>query len=671
MSALNKIKLFKGNKKQGAADFKPITAQISLWDSSSQSHIKPQNNQIKSNRPNNKPKCIINDFKDQKQIDLSFEEEIDIESIYKENSILDQNKLQKWSKQTKHHRRKPSEFDEEGKENLSSEGNEHDFWDNSKTANQPKIQQEKFNDLNKKFSRNFENQTDVIYKTGKQAESRNTLQNGDFVNNKFTYLNLQDNGNKQNYQLNMRRTQAHNSKIPHINRSRNRSRKYESEEENNQEVATSNILSDKLRESLSTLNLNQQASKRYAKNLKNMEKDLNQENLKPKCEAKEKLPSESKIPKPCKASQDKKIVNNKILGNIIKNNINELTSKIELKNSKIQERECNYNKENCIDNEKIGWVDQGIEIYNLNQYWSAANINAFGSQNFTLPKNMILCKNRSRELSGFGSPTLRKVDLQKEKSKDAFDSIMTKHGLLKDLNNLNSFNEFWKQSPLRHQRSLDYWYKSINSTLYPGMQEVMQMKTWTEHQINFNSNKEFISSPNSIMSQFSPNGLNRIQRYEWENGDENQPGYSFPFQRRARSASPPKDPNVNAKLRQAFLRDFRENNTSAVDDLLEDQVMGLQDPLRSQNSIHSRMGSGNLKSRKPIIANTNLFFIGGSTGIISNRNSLGEDRNLISSDKMKVLSKAINHYLNGEYDKIMDQDEINPDDINIANDIWK
>ena len=85
-----------------------------------------------------------------------------------------------------------------------------------------------------------------------------------------------------------------------------------------------------------------------------MEKDLNQENLKPKCEAKEKLPSESKIPKPCKASQDKKIVNNKILGNIIKNNINELTSKIELKNSKIQERECNYNKENCIDNEKIG-----------------------------------------------------------------------------------------------------------------------------------------------------------------------------------------------------------------------------------------------------------------------------------------------------------------------------
>jgi hypothetical protein len=55
---------------------------------------------------------------------------------------------------------------------------------------------------------------------------------------------------------------------------------------------------------------------------------------------------------------------------------------------------------------------------------------------------MILSKNRSRDTSGFGSPTLRKVDLVEEKSKDAFDSIMAKHGLLKDLNNLNSFNAF-------------------------------------------------------------------------------------------------------------------------------------------------------------------------------------------------------------------------------------
>ena len=69
---------------------------------------------------------------------------------------------------------------------------------------------------------------------------------------------------------------------------------------------------------------------------------------------------------------------------------------------------------------------------------------------------MILGKNRSREMSGFGSPTLRKVDLEQKNSKGEFDSIMAQHGLLKDLNNLNSFNAFCKQSPLRHQKSLDY-----------------------------------------------------------------------------------------------------------------------------------------------------------------------------------------------------------------------
>jgi hypothetical protein len=138
--------------------------------------------------------------------------------------------------------------------------------------------------------------------------------------------------------------------------------------------------------------------------------------------------------------------------------------------------------------------------------------------------------------------------------------------------------------------------------------------------------------------------------------DSNQ-GYSFPFQRRARSASPPKDPDINEKIAATLSpRHNRENNTSAVDDLLEDQVMGLQDPLRSQNSIHSRIGSGSFKSRKPIIANTKLFFIGGSTGTYSNKGSMVDDRNTISNDKMKVLSKAINYYLTGEYGKISQED---------------
>ena len=281
---------------------------------------------------------------------------------------------------------------------------------------------------------------------------------------------------------------------------------------------------------------------------------------------------------------------------------------------------------------------------------------------------MILGKNRSREMTGFGSPTLRKVNLEKEKSKDAFDNIMAKHGLLNDLNNLNSFNAFCKQSPLRHQRSLDYCYQSTNSSLYPKIQDGKHMKTCTQHQVNFNTRTGFNGSPNSILSQFSPEGVMQNKQEVWETADSKNGGYSFPFQRRARSASPPKDPEVKEKIASTLSpRHTRENNTSAVDDMLEDQLMGIQDPLKSQNSIHSRIGSGSFKNRKPIVANTNLIF-GGNVHGKSNRGSATESNNVVSSDKMKVLNKAINYYLNGEYNKIMDEEQ-NTDPKLIENDL--
>lgn len=161
-----------------------------------------------------------------------------------------------------------------------------------------------------------------------------------------------------------------------------------------------------------------------------------------------------------------------------------------------------------------------------------------------------------------------------------------------------------------------------------------------------------MGSPGSVLSQFSPGGLHGHLPGMGGTTDSNGAGYSFPFQRRARSASPPKDPEINEKIAATLSPRHPRENTSAVDDLLEDQVMGLQDPLRSQNSIHSRMGSGSFKSRKPIIAKTKIFVVGGSTSALSNHGA-GEDKP-INTDKMKVLSKAISHYLNGEYDKILD-----------------
>lgn len=125
-------------------------------------------------------------------------------------------------------------------------------------------------------------------------------------------------------------------------------------------------------------------------------------------------------------------------------------------------------------------------------------------------------------------------------------------------------------------------------------------------------------------------------------------GYSFPFQRRARSASPPKDPEIAQKIAETLSPRHNNEKPSAVDELLDDQVMFLRDPLKSQNSIHSRIGSGSFKSRKPIVANLKLFFIGGPT------HKTSEEPVSIDPEKMKVLGKAINHYLNKEYDQIQD-----------------
>ena len=174
------------------------------------------------------------------------------------------------------------------------------------------------------------------------------------------------------------------------------------------------------------------------------------------------------------------------------------------------------------------------------------------------------------------------------------------------------------------------------------------MKTCTQQQIDYNTRNMSNGSPDSIINQFSPRDTNQYNITAAKTADSNAIGYSFPFQRRARSASPPKDPDVNEKIAAILSpKHTRENNISAVDNMLEDQIMGSHNPLKSLNAIHSRICSGNLKSRKPVLANPKIMTIGGSCS------NLG----IISSDKMKVLSKAISHYLNGEYGKILDEEK--------------
>lgn len=178
--------------------------------------------------------------------------------------------------------------------------------------------------------------------------------------------------------------------------------------------------------------------------------------LKEEAKMKESESGHTRLKKVYQKAYYKNKVNNQVLGDIIKNNngpnfgsrnnlqVEKPHSRDKYKriHSKNTKNHSLNNKENQTKNQLDSFDDFGnkncsTEVYNLNQYCSAANLNAFGSKNFSLPKNMILSKNRSRDNTGFGSPTMRQVEGEKEENKGAFDSIMAKHGLLKDLNNLN------------------------------------------------------------------------------------------------------------------------------------------------------------------------------------------------------------------------------------------
>jgi len=113
----------------------------------------------------------------------------------------------------------------------------------------------------------------------------------------------------------MRRAANKATKGQGLNRSRNKSRHNDS---SNCEHATSSILEDKLIESLNSMNSQHKNSKKYPKNLKNHEKVVDQEKLKQKIEIKEKARLENKNKK---HTRDQKAVNCKVLGNIIKDQL--------------------------------------------------------------------------------------------------------------------------------------------------------------------------------------------------------------------------------------------------------------------------------------------------------------------------------------------------------------
>jgi hypothetical protein len=247
--SIKKIRLINIKNRWMGIGFKPVTTQISLFDNKLSDRRRAQI--LKSNINKQKEQVKKSGyFKGAKHVELSFEEEIDVENIYKENTILDDHKLQQFKRPKVMHKRQKSEFEEDGLENLSAEGNEYD------TLNQPKIQQEKFNNLNKKYSRNVDIHNTGHFKTDTPNE-RGNLYKSNLLANKLT-------SNHQKHETlkdpsNLRRTMYKANNGGNLNRSRNKGRN-DSRDGSYVEHASSSIL----KESLSTLTT-KEVNKRISK----------------------------------------------------------------------------------------------------------------------------------------------------------------------------------------------------------------------------------------------------------------------------------------------------------------------------------------------------------------------------------------------------------------------
>lgn len=312
---IKKIRLINAKSRCLGTGFKPVTTQISLYDNKPSDRKRTQILNAKHVKEPIKKNGYI---KGAKLVELSFEEEIDVDNIYKENTILDDHLFQQFKRPKIMHKRQISEFEEDGLENLSSEGNEYD------TLNQPKIQQDKFNNLNKKYSRNADINNNISgsqlvgFKTDKPNE-RGNLYKSNLLVNKLTSTHQKHENPKDSH--NIRRSMHKGSKAHNLNRSRNKGRN-DSRDESYCELASSSIL----KESLSTLT-SKEVSKRLSKNYQHIEKEVDQKKLKQKSEIKEKIFSEMHYQADHQSALDKRKINNQVLGNIIKNNINELASK--------------------------------------------------------------------------------------------------------------------------------------------------------------------------------------------------------------------------------------------------------------------------------------------------------------------------------------------------------
>lgn len=220
----------------------------------------------------------------------------------------------------------------------------------------------------------------------------------------------------------------------------------------------------------------------------------------------------------------------------------------------------------------------------------------------------------------FGSPGLLNQTNRKAPGNDTgvyFMGEMKKHGIYDALNDINKFSEFFESLPHKEQaqtnESLKAHEQSSSSNNFTESESTQMMSSSGFHDTKDNS-------------QLDPKREEQKARYE-EKENNKKSHFLFPFQRRARSHSPPSEEQIHNKIAETI-----NNNTK-------------YEKQRSwSKSLDNNNNNANNKQASPVVANTS-FMIGGADFHKSKRLGDRTRKGIALGEKLNYKGKEVEDWL--------------------------
>jgi len=231
-------------------------------------------------------------------------------------------------------------------------------------------------------------------------------------------------------------------------------------------------------------------------------------------------------------------------------------------------------------------LDDNMQDSNIaTERYASSLIENFDHSEFI--KNVIM---QAKKQGGtrFGSPgqnnSITITESDRHKNPKSFMKDMKKHGILKAFNDINKFTEFFQNSSSINQDSIEANSKSHNHCSSGNLE-------CENHDSSIQNIAESAQSKNT-KSTYILEEMKNEKKHKQNNGNQKvlkSFKFMFPFQRRARSHSPPKNDVITNKIISTL------NNQSP-------------DGILAQSSIHKENEKGEVKN-KAIVPNPN-FLIG-------------------------------------------------------------